>query len=93
MTEEIINEEAKHVENCQQKVVKHCQKAKRDIFHFNGERPTAINLEHVTRIMREANRITFCFYSDAIYIDLADDAAAEELFKILLTAWSGDVLE
>jgi len=69
------------------------QKAKRDIFCFNGERPTGINLEHVTHMSIEGKKITFNFYSTAIFIELADESAAASMFEILLKSWSGDVLE
>ena len=68
-------------------------KAKRDIFRFNGERPTAINLEHVTNMSLEGKKITFNFYSTAIFVELADEAAAASVFEVLLTNWSADVVE
>lgn len=66
-------------------------KAKRDIIRFNGERPTAINLEHVTSMFIEGKRITFEFYTKAQYIDFADDAAAASVFEVLLQTWSSEV--
>ena len=68
-------------------------KAKRDIFRFNGERPTAINLEHITHMGLEGKKITFNFYSTAIFVELADEAAAASVFEVLLTNWSADVVE
>lgn len=68
-------------------------KAKRDIFRFNGERPTAINLEHITHMCLEGKKITFHFYSSAIFVELADEAAAASIFEVLLTNWSADVVE
>ncbi len=68
-------------------------KTKRDIFRFNGERPTAINLEHVTTICLEGKKITFHFYSTAIFIELADEVTAASAFETLLTNWAADVLE
>ena len=66
--------------------------AKRDIFRFNGERPTAINLEHVTNIALEGKKITFSFYQTAIFVELADEAAAASVFEVLLNTWAGNVL-
>ena len=63
-------------------------KAKRDIFRFNGERPTAINLEHVTSMTVEASRITFNFFTNAVFIDLENDEAARLAFEQLLGVWS-----
>jgi hypothetical protein len=65
-------------------------KSKRDIFRFAGEKPTAINLEHVTQMGMDGKRITFQFYSTAMYIDLADDAAAASVFEVLLNIWAGE---
>lgn len=68
-------------------------KAKRDIIRFTGEKPMAINLEHVTGMYVEGKRITFEFYTKAQFVDFADDAAASGVFEILLNTWAGDVLE
>lgn len=68
-------------------------KMKRDIFHFSGEKPTAINLEHVTHMCVEQNKITFNFYSTSLFIELGDDVAANSVFQVLLNAWSADVVE
>lgn len=65
-------------------------KTKRDIFRFNGQIPTAINLEHVTHMCVEGKKITFNFYSTAIFVELADEAAAASVFEILLNTWSAD---
>lgn len=65
-------------------------KAKRDIFRFAGEKPTAINLEHVTQMGMEGKRITFQFYSTAMFIDLADDTTAASVFEVLLNIWAGE---
>jgi len=67
-------------------------KAKRDIFRFNGERPTAINLEHVTNMCLDGKKITFNFYSTAIFVELADEEAAASVFEVLLSNWSADVV-
>jgi hypothetical protein len=68
-------------------------KAKRDVFRFNGEKPTAINLEHITHMCLEGRKIVFNFYSTAIFVELADEAAAASIFEVLLTNWSADVVE
>jgi hypothetical protein len=65
-------------------------KSKRDIFRFAGEKPTAINLEHVTQMGVEGKRITFQFYSTAMFIDLADEASALSVFEVLLNVWAGE---
>lgn len=66
-------------------------KAKRDIIRFTGEKPTAINLEHVTCMYIEGKRITFEFYTKAQFIDFQDEAAAESVFEVLLQTWSSEV--
>lgn len=65
-------------------------KAKRDIFRFAGEKPTAINLEHVTQINLEGKKITFQFYNTAMYIDLENEAAATSVFEVILNVWAGE---
>lgn len=72
-------------------VLKERPKTKRDIIHFSGDRPTAINLEHVTTIWVEGNRINFEFYTKVQFVDFADEAAAQSVFKVLLNTWAGDV--
>jgi len=64
---------------------------KRDIFRFNGEKPTAINLEHVTHMALEGKKIHFNFYSTTIYVELESETVANSLFDILLKCWSGDL--
>lgn len=66
-------------------------KYKRDIFRFNGEKPTAINLEHVTNMQLEGKRITFTFYTNAIFIDLENEEAAKQCFEQLLNVWVADL--
>lgn len=68
-------------------------KAKRDIFRFNGEITTAINLEHVTNIDLQGKRITFQFYNMSRFVDMADEAAAVNVYEVLLNTWSADVVE
>lgn len=65
--------------------------AKRDIIRFTGEKPTAINLEHVTSMYIEGKRITFEFYTKAQFIDFQDEAAAASVFEVLLQTWSSEV--
>jgi hypothetical protein len=67
-------------------------KPKRDIFRFNGERPTAINLEHVTNIAVEGKKLTFSFYTNAIFVELESEEAAQKGFEQLLNVWSADVV-
>lgn len=63
-------------------------KTKRDIFRFNGETPTAINLEHVTSMSIAEKRITFSFYTNQIYVDLENDDSAKACFEQLLNIWA-----
>jgi len=63
-------------------------KNKRDIFRFNGEKPTAINLEHVTNIQIEGKKITFAFYTNAIYVELENDETAKDWFEKLVNIWA-----
>jgi hypothetical protein len=65
-------------------------KSQRNIFRFAGEKPAAINLEHVTQINLESKKITFQFYNTAMYVDLADDAAALSAFETILNIWAGE---
>ena len=65
--------------------------AKRNIFRINSDKPTAVNLEHVTMISVEENRITFSFFSNAVFIDLESKEVAEILFEKLLLLWAGDL--
>jgi len=67
-------------------------KIKRDIFRFNGEKDTTVNLEHVTMMQREGKRLTFFFYNNSIYFDLADDEVATRCYEQLLAVWGGDVV-
>lgn len=66
-------------------------KLKREIFRFDGERPTAINLDHVNLMFIEGKKITFQFYNSATFIELADEAAANSVFDVLLGAWVGEL--
>jgi hypothetical protein len=65
-------------------------KTKRDIFRFTGDKPTAINLEHVTQIGLDGNRITFQFYNTALFIDLEDEDSALSVFEVILGVWVGE---
>jgi len=66
---------------------------KRDIFRFAGEKPTAINLEHVTQFRVEGKRMIFDFYSTAMFVDLENEEAAKNAFEQVLNVWSADVVE
>lgn len=83
---EVVNEQASLSQ-------KKGAKAKRDIFRFNGERPTAINLEHTTHMFLEGKKITFNFYSTSLFIELENESAAASVFEILLNSWAQDVVE
>lgn len=67
-----------------------CPQRKRDIIHFTGERPTAINLEHVTTMYLEEKRITFEFYTKSQFVDFLDEAAAQSIFQSLMKLWAGE---
>ena len=69
------------------------KRSKRDIFRFNGDKPTAINLEHVTNMALEGKKITFSFYTTAIFVELVDEAAAASVFETILNTWAVDVVE
>lgn len=66
-------------------------KIKRDIFRFDGEVPTAINLEHVTTMSVQDKKITFNFASNAIFIEMDTKEAAQTAFEQLLSVWSTDI--
>ncbi len=61
---------------------------KRDIIRFNGDKPTALNLEHVTSLYLEENRITFEFYTKAQFVDFENKETASSVFEALLTTWA-----
>lgn len=63
-------------------------KAKRDIFRFDGEKPTGINLDHVTVMCIEGNKITFTFHTNSISAELDTEDAAKTAFENLLTVWA-----
>lgn len=66
---------------------------KRDIFRFNGEKPTAINLEHVTHVSLEGNRITLNFYTNSLSIDISTEEEAKSCFETILNLWVANVLD
>jgi hypothetical protein len=66
---------------------------KRDIFRFNGEKPTAINLEHVTHMNVEGARITFNFYGTSLSVDLASEEEAKSCFELILNTWVANVVD
>jgi hypothetical protein len=65
-------------------------KRKSTIFRFNGDKPTAINLAHVTNMVLDGKRITFSFYSTATYIEMVDESTAITVFEVLLNNWSAE---
>ena len=67
-------------------------KAKRDVFRFNGEKPTAVNLEYVTTMTLDGNKINFTFLSSGLIINLENEEIANNIFDKLLTIWSADVV-
>lgn len=69
------------------------KKLKRDIFRFDGPKPTAINLEHVTSISIEECRIAFNFYTTNLFIDLQTPDEANAVYEQLLKYWAEDVVE
>ncbi len=81
-----VSEEIPEEKEC----AKQNRRNKRDIFRFNGEKPTAINLEHVTMMSIEDKRITFAFASNGVYIDLDTSEIANSVFEQLLNAWARD---
>jgi hypothetical protein len=68
-------------------------RAKRDIFRFNGEKPTAINLEHVTHMSVEGKRLSFYFYTDCMSVDVATEEDAKNCFETLLNLWVADAVD
>jgi hypothetical protein len=68
-------------------------KKKRDIFRFHGEKDISINLEHVTTMFAEGNRLTFQFYTNATFVDLEDEVAAKRAYEQIVGIWSADAIE
>lgn len=64
---------------------------KRDIFYFNGNGPRAVNMEHVTHMSVEENRITFHFYANSLSVDMKNEQEAVSCFEKLLNVWVSDV--
>ncbi len=66
---------------------------KRDVILFvHDSKPAGINLEHVTHMAVEDNRINFNFYTNAIFIEFNDHEAAKLAFNNLMNIWSGDLV-
>jgi len=65
-------------------------KSKRDILRFEGDKPVAINLEHVTQVTVEENKITFQFYNTAMYVDFPNADATKAAFQAVLNIWAGE---
>jgi hypothetical protein len=66
-------------------------KTKRDIFRFAGDKPTEINLEHVTMISLEGKRITFSLEHNSLSLDLSDEESAKNIFDSTLNLWASDL--
>lgn len=67
-------------------------KTKRDIVHFSGEKPTAIDLGHVAGMRRDGKTIFFDFLNRTQPIDMDSEEASKSIFESLLTLWAGDVV-
>jgi hypothetical protein len=67
------------------------KKTKRDIFHFVGDKPMALNFEHVTSMDLEGKKINFQFGSYMRHVELENEEAAQNVFKAILNLWAGDV--
>lgn len=69
-------------------------KGKRDIIRFNGSPQIAVNLDHVTHMVRgkeeESNRITFNLYSTGTYVDFEDEESAKTMYEAILNLWAGE---
>ena len=80
----------------EEEILKCCEKpkakTKRDIFRVVGGVPTAVNLEHVTMISVDGNRITFSIISGGLNVDLETPEQAIGVFEQLLQVWAGDVV-
>lgn len=63
-------------------------KLNRNIIRFNGEKPAALNFEHVTNMYLDGNKITFEFYTKALPVEFADAAIAASTFDTLVTLWA-----
>lgn len=68
-------------------------KTKRDLFKFNGQNPTAINLEHVTVMAIDGKKINFSFAMNGISVDMDTDEIARIVFDQVLKVWAGDDLQ
>ncbi len=65
-------------------------KKKRNIVNFKGDKPMAINLDHVTQMLLDGLKITFTFYSNAVFIDFDNEEAAKSAFDSLLNIWANE---
>lgn len=61
---------------------------KRDIFRFDGDKPTAVNLDLVTMINIEKNRLTLSFQTGSLSIDISDEDKAKDVFEKLVNIWA-----
>jgi hypothetical protein len=92
MSDENIQETAPNVEKKDQIPPTQIKtKTKRDIVHFAGERPAAINFEHVTSMRREGKTIFFDFYNKTQPIDMDSEDIAKNIYQALLNMWSGEI--
>lgn len=64
------------------------QNTKRDIFRFDGDKPSAINLDHVSMMQLEKNRITFTFQANSLSLDLSDEDKAKDIFEKIVNLWA-----
>jgi hypothetical protein len=62
-------------------------KSQKNILHFTGPEPTAIDLAKVEGIRRKGKTIFFDCCTRTYPVDMADEAAAETLFPNLLNMW------
>lgn len=62
--------------------------SKKNILRFNGETPTAINLDHVTTISTAGNKVFFNFQTNQIHIELENEDAAKASFEQFLNIWA-----
>ena len=67
------------------------QDTKRDIFRFEGDKPTAVNLEYINMIQLEQNRITFTFQYNNFALDLSDADMAKKIYDKIVEIWASDI--
>jgi hypothetical protein len=62
---------------------------KKNIIHFTGTEPFAIDLDKVEGVRRKGKTVYFHCRSGTHPVDLADEAAAESFFPAFLNMWVG----